>query len=216
MRLALFPLPPPQVNKEAQAVTVRDLYGLWIILAGGIVFGLLIMIVQRTRRRYAKHHRTSTSGGGCKVVCEGGPLPQERRPAQLFSAMAASFRIRSKRRQTTAATGNRKGAAQERQADMASASSAEEGSQHHVTAAALPHPADIESASAAPSAAVFEGSPAAQQQQQQQQSPVGQASTGRSREMERTSSLLAPESVYAAHQWKSLLRTHSSPGNNSS
>jgi hypothetical protein len=215
MRLVLFPLPPPQVNKEVQAVTVRDLYGLWIILAGGIVFGLLIMIGQRTRRRYAKHHHTSTSGGGCKMVCEGGPLPQERRPAQLFSAMAASFRIRSKRRQTTAATGNRKGAAQERQADMASASSAEEGSQHHVTAAALPHPADIESASAAPSAVVVDGSPAAQQQQQQQ-SPEGQASAGRSREMERTSSLLAPESVYAAHQWKSLLRTHSSPGNNSS
>jgi hypothetical protein len=209
MHLALRPLPPPQVNKEAQAVTVRDLYGLWIILAGGIVFGLLIMIVQRTRRHYSKHHHSS----GCNVVCEGGPLPQERRPAQLLSAMAASFRIRSKQRQTGTAAGNGKGAAQESQADMASASSLEEGSQHHVTAAALPHAADIESAGAASGAVVIDGSPAAQQQQQQL--PDEQTSGGRSRDMDRTSSLLAPESVYAAHQWKSLLRTQSSPGNNS-
>ena len=205
---------PPQVNKAAQAVSVRDLYGLWIILAGGIGVGLLIMIIQRSRRHYAK--RRTTSSGGCELVCEGGPLPQERRAAHLFASVAATFRINSKRRRTAGATSNRKGAAQGRQADLASAASsaAEEASQHHVTAAPV-HPADLESAGSGALEAV-NGSHAAQappppQQQPQQSPPEGQANAGRSGHMGRQSSLLAPESVYSAHQWKSLLRTKSSP-----
>ena len=103
----------------------------------------------------------------------------------------------------------RKGAAQGHQADAASAaSSAEGGSQRHVTAAPLPHPADIESGSGSQAA---NGTPQQQpQQQQQQQSPGAQASVERSEDMGRRSSLMAPESVYAAHHWKSLLRTQSS------
>lgn len=89
----------PQVNKNAQAVSFADLYGLWIILAAGLALGGSIMLVQRCLRRRRKQGGLSmhSSGAGDLPLNASGPLPNERQPLRLLASAISLKRLRSGR-----------------------------------------------------------------------------------------------------------------------
>lgn len=103
-----------QVTKDATAISFTDLSGLWMLLAAGLGLGCLLMLGQRSLRRWQKHHGKS-SGQPQGRFGAGEPLPEGRRPSRLISAVRGHLpRLSSKRRISATASNSVSGSSRGR------------------------------------------------------------------------------------------------------
>lgn len=79
------PAPLSQVNKNAQAVSFSDLYGLWIILGAGLALGTCTMLTQRGLRRWRKRRGMPRRSG--LAPAGAGPLPVEHQPLRFMRSV---------------------------------------------------------------------------------------------------------------------------------
>jgi hypothetical protein len=217
-----------QLNQGANSVAFQDLYGLWIILASAIGLGTLLMIAQRTMRRYQKHNNLRKVGGspGGGGTLDGSPLPEGRRPLRLLSALRALPRSsgikwtasgRSSCKGGKAGSGSANGAAEAAApastlrtprtpggaavADLESQATAEPDS--------LGSPSPSTASSPAQPAAVRQWRSASAQVQAQAQAVHSSETSPQLRSsgsVQRTTALQAVDSIYSAVKWKSALR----------
>ncbi len=181
----------------------NDLYGLWIILATGIGLGTLLMIAQRTMRRYQKHHSMRKVGEGGGGPLDGSPLPEGRRPLRLLSALRALPRSSAIKWTASGGRSARKGG----RASSSPANGAA-GSAGPAVASTLRTPrtpgvaADLESQVTAEPSSVDSPSPSAAS------SPVRPPAAGQAQQaqqglqhspsVQRTTALQAVDSIYSA------------------
>ncbi|KAL4451646.1 hypothetical protein ABPG75_007308 [Micractinium tetrahymenae] len=208
-----------QVNKNAQAVSFTDLYGLWIILGAGLALGFCTMLAQRSLRRYRKHAGMGRHTGLAPGA--GSPLPNEHQPLR-FMRSVLSFGRRGR------SSGSRR--AQKQQQHNGSAGGCSVAAARSAKDAAVPveaHPPcdkawNLESnlSSALPSEAAPPASPVATPRSpagSSQTAPPprvsappasqGQPSGSGEQHEQRVSALQAVDTIYGAIKWKSKLKS---------
>ncbi|KAL4433390.1 hypothetical protein ABPG77_010243 [Micractinium sp. CCAP 211/92] len=216
-----------QVNKNAQAVSFSDLYGLWIILAAGLALGGSIMLAQRCLRRRRKHRGMGRHTG----LAPGGdsPLPVEYQPLRFMHSVLSFGRRgrlsgsqRAQKQRGSGAAGSAPGAAAARPAAAKGAEAAVEppspGGKGWDLESNLSSELPAKSPRLAPPAATC-GSPAGTPQAEPPRrvsasratpaspaSQAGDSSNSGQQHEERVSALQAADTIYGAIHWKSKLR----------